>query len=235
VRFLVFLVLCGCPVVVPQIAQDSNALCAQMITQGRLEDAETACDHALEYQPRYWDALHNKGLIAQMRGDKKKAKKLYIEALRTNQHMKASLNSLGAIEMEEGDLKSAAEHFRAALVVDPSYLEARRNIGAVHLQQMDFAAAEKDFRQLLLVEPNLVEGHLGLASAQMAQQKFDEACAVLERANTLDVGDDRAWLMRAACEKERGRLDQVKEAIERCLLANEKNLECQKVLKAIGD
>jgi Flp pilus assembly protein TadD len=76
---------------------------------------------------------------------------------------------------------------------------------------------------------------MGLASALMAQEKFDEACGVLERANTLDVGDDRAWLMRASCEQQRGRLDLVKEAIERCLLANEKNLECQKVLKAIGD
>lgn len=234
-RFLVFLVLCGCPIVVPQLAQDSNALCAQLITQQRLEEADAACDHALEYQPKYWDALHNKGLIAQTRGDKKLAKKFYIEALRANQHMKASLNSLGAISMEEGDLETAAEQFRAALVVDPSYREARRNIGAVHLQQRDFAAAEKDFRQLLLVDPNLVEAHLGLASALMAQQKVDDACGVLERANTLDVDDDRAWLMRAACEKERGRLDQVKDALDRCLLANEKNLECQQALKVIGD
>jgi tetratricopeptide (TPR) repeat protein len=230
---LLVVVLSGCPIVVPGVAQDYNTVCAQLLVAGQLDQADAACDHALEYQPRYWDALHNKAMIAQARGDKKKAKLLYIEALRANPNMKSSLNSLGAIAMEEGDLKGALNYFHGALVVDPAYLEARRNMGAVHLQQRDFAEAVKDFRQLLLVEPNLVEGHLGLASGLMAQQKFDEGCAVLERATTLDVGDDRAWLMRGACEKERGRLDEAKDALERCLLANEKNLECQQALREL--
>ena len=234
-RFFLLLVLSGCPIVVPQASQDYNTLCAQLLTQRQLDEADAACDHALEYQPQYWDALHNKGMIAQARGDKKTAKQFYIKALRANQHMKASLNSLGAIEMEEGELAAAAEHFRAALVVEPAYLEARRNLGAVHLQQKKFDDAVKDFRQLLLVEPNLVEGHLGLAAGLMGQNKFDEACPVLERATTLDVGDDRAWLMRGACEQARGRHDEAKDAFERCLLANEKNLECQRAMQPTSD
>ena len=121
----------------------------------------------------------------------------------------------------------------AALVVEPAYLEARRNLGAVHLQQKDFAAAVKDFRQLLLVEPNLAEGHLGLAAGLMALEKYDEAAPLLERATMLDVGDDRAWLMRGACAQVRGRRDEARDAFERCLLANEKNLECQRALKAL--
>lgn len=234
-RYFVLLVLCGCPVVVPQPAREANELCAQLLAQGKLDEADAACDHSLEYQPKYWDALHNKGVIAQTRGDTKLAKKFYIEALRANQHMATSLNNLGGLEMNDGDLKGAIEHFRGALVVNPEYIEARYNLGTAHLQQRDFAAAAKDFRQMLLSNSSVVSAHLGLGSALMGLKEFDEACAVLERATTLDVGDDRAWLMRAACEKEQGRLDLVKESIERCLLANEKNLECQKVLKAIGD
>lgn len=200
---------------------------------GQLEQAEAACDHALEYQPRYWDALHNKAMIAQARGDKRKAKQLYIEAMRANPHMKSSLNSLGALAMEEGDLKSAVSYFRGALEVDPAYLEARRNMGAVHLRQGDFAGAVKDFRQLLLVNPDLIEGHLGLASGLLGLQKVDEACGVLERATSLDVDDDRAWLMRAACESARGHRQEAKEALEQCLLANEQNLECQQALRGM--
>lgn len=234
-RFVFVLLLSGCPIVVPQVSQDYNGVCAQLLMAGQLDEADAACDHALEYQPRYWDALHNKGMIAQARGDKKTAKKFYIEALRANQHMKASLNSVGAIEMEEGDFPAAAGHFRAALVVEPAYLEARRNLGAVHLLQKNFTDAVKDFRQLLLVDPNLVEGHLGLASGLMGQNKFDEACPVLEKATTLNVGDDRAWLMRGACEQARGRHEEAKDAFERCLLANEKNLECRQALQPTSD
>jgi tetratricopeptide (TPR) repeat protein len=233
VRYLILLVLCGCPIVVTQQSEEYNAVCARLLMVGQLDEADSACDHALEYQPRYWDALHNKGMIAQLRGEKKKAKQFYIEALRANQAMKSSLNSIGALTMEEGDLEGAIEFFRRALVVDPAYIEARRNMGAAHLQQRDFAAAVKDFRQLLLVNPNVVEGHLGLAAGLMGQENFDEACPVLERATNLDVSDDRAWLMRGGCEQARARLEEAKDAFERCLLANEKNLECQQALKAI--
>ena len=230
---LLAVLLFGCPIVVAREAQDYNALCARLLIAHDLDQADAACDHALEYQPKYWDALHNKAMIAQARGDKKKAKQLYIEALRANPNMKSSLNSLGALAMDEGDLKTAVEDFKGALAIDPSYLEARRNMGTVHLQQKDFAAAVKDFRQLLLVNANLVEGHLGLAAGLMAQGKLDEACPVLERATTIDVGDERAWLMRGKCEQARGRHEEAKDAFERCLLANEKNLECQQALKAL--
>lgn len=236
VRFRVplLLLLTGCPIVVPQQSQDYNALCAQLLVQGQLDEADAACDHSLEYQPRYWDALHNKGMIAQARGDKKKAKQFYIDALRANPHMKSSLNSLGALELEAGDLKSAIQYFKGALTVDPNYLEARRNLGAAHLQQKNFADAVKDFRQLLLAEPNLVEAYLGLGVGLAGEGKTEEACQAFERATTLNVGDDRAWLLRAGCEQTRGRRDELKDALERCLLANEKNLECQQALKAIS-
>ncbi len=226
------LLLLGCPIVVRGPCEDANAVCAQLLVAGRLDEADAACDLALEYQPRYWDALHNKGMIAFSRGDKKKAKHFFIEALRANPDMKSSLNSLGALSMEEGDLTSAADHFRAALVIDPRDLVARRNLGAVHLQQKNFADAVKDFRQLLLVNPELVEGHLGLGTGLMALQQLDEACSVFERATTLDVGDDRAWLMRGTCSRARGREAEAQDAFERCLLANEKNLECQQAMRA---
>ncbi len=232
-RYLILLVLSGCPIVVTQVTQDYNTLCARLIVAGQLDEADAACDHSLEYQPSYWDALHNKGLIAQTRGDKKAAKKFYILALRANPNMMSSLNSMGALALEEGDFQGAITYFRGALRVNPEYLEARRNLGAVHLQQKDFAEAIRQFRLLLQSEPNLVEGHLGLASGQMAQEKFDDAAITLERATTLDVNDDRAWLMRGACEQARGRRAEAQDAFERCLLANEKNLECQQALKAI--
>ncbi len=233
-RYLLVLVLSGCPIVVTQITQDYNTLCARLIVAGQLDEADAACDHALEYQPSYWDALHNKGLIAQSRGDKKKARKFYMLSLRANPDMMSSLNAMGALAQEEGNLAEAISYFKSALRINPEYLEARRNLGAVHLQQKDFAEAIRQFRLLLQSEPNLVEGHLGMASALLAQEKFDEAAISLERATTLDVNDDRAWLMRGRCELMRGRRDEAKDAFERCLLSTgSRNIECELELKSL--
>ena len=78
----------------------------------------------------------------------------------------------------------------------------------------------------------IVAGQLDEADAPCVHA-LDDASVTLERATTLDVNDDRAWLMRGACEQARGRQPEAKDAFERCLLANEKNLECQQALKAI--
>jgi Tfp pilus assembly protein PilF len=230
---LVLLATNGCAIVVPVPSQEANAVCAQHLLAGHLDEADAACDLALEYQPKYWDALHNKGLIAQARGDKTRAKKLFIEALRANNHMASTLNVLGALALEEGDFTAAEEHFRRALVVDPTYREPRRNLGVTHLKLQQWGEAAKDFRQLVMIDPQLVEGHLGLGSALMAEQKYDEAASSLERATTLDVGDALAWSMRAECALARGRKAEAKDAWERCLLADEKKLECQRGLEAL--
>lgn len=225
-------VLSGCPIVVPGPAHDANALCAQLIAANDLSSAETACDHALEYQPKYWDALHNKGLIAQMRGQRDVAKKFYIEALRTNQAMKQSHNAIAALAMDEGDLDYAIDHFRAALRLDPQYIEARRNLGAALLRKKDYVEAEKAFRQFILVNGDISEAWIGFGVALNAQGKRDDAANAFEKATILDVGDDRAWLLRGLNELERSRIEEAKECFERCLLANEKNLECQQRLES---
>ncbi|MFZ5440869.1 MAG: tetratricopeptide repeat protein [Myxococcota bacterium] len=230
---LVSVAFFGCPIVVPDVARQYNDLCAQQLAAGQLVEAETSCDHSLEYQPRYWDALHNKGVIAQQRGDRATAKKRFIEALRANEHMRQSQNSLGAIAVEEGRLSDAEAHFRAALVIEPAYLEARRNLGAVHLQQTRCADAEKDFRQLLLVDARLVEGWLGLGAALTCQDKLELAHEAFVGATELDVGSDAAWLRRGENELVRGLRDDAKDSFERCLLANEKNLECRRALEQL--
>ncbi|MFO0599346.1 MAG: tetratricopeptide repeat protein [Myxococcaceae bacterium] len=230
----VAVVLSGCATVIPPQAREANDLCAQLITGGDLPNAEAACDHALEYQPKYGDALSNKALIAQTRGDTAAAKKLYIEALRVNNDQLQAHNALGVLSRDEGDLKAAIEHFKAALHVEPRFLPARRNLGAAHLAQKDWVEAEKDFRQFLLIEQSIVEGWLGLGLAFHNQKKFEEAEGAFEKATLLDVNDASAWHLRAANAVQLGNIELVKDCVERCLLADPKKIECQQLSAQIS-
>lgn len=232
-RALVFVVLSGCSIVIPPIAQQYNDACAQFIAGNDLAQADAACDHALEYQPKFWDALHNKGVIAQQRGDTATAKKFFIEAVRANSAMRQSYNSLGIIEQQAGDRKTAAEYFRQALVQHPEYVEARRNLGVLLLLDGKPAEAEGQFRQLVMVAPTLVEAHLGLATSLVAQGKNDEGAKAAERATDLNVGDAAAWFLRGQIDEARGLTEDAKDAYERCLLANDQKLECQQALKRL--
>lgn len=224
------LVLTGCPIVVTDVARGYNDQCAQQLAAGALDDAETACLRALEYQPRYWDALHNHGLILQLRGDRAGAKQRFIEALRANPQMAQSRNQLGAIAMEAGDCREAAQQFVEALKLVPEYLEARRNLGVCQLRLAQPEAAEKTFRQLLLSHPDNLQGHVGVGLSLTARQRWAEALPWFEKATQLDVTDTGAWKALGATLEALGRRDEAKDAFERCLLADEKNLECREAL-----
>lgn len=63
--------------------------------------------------------------------------------------------------------------------------------------------------------------------------KLDEARASLDRATDLDVTAEDAWLLKGQLEQSRGRTGEAMEAFERCLLANENNLACQRALKSL--
>lgn len=232
-RLLLALAFTGCPIVVPPIASQYNDACAQFIGAGDLDQAEAACKHAIEYQPKYWDALHNLGVIAQQRGDTATAKQRYIEAVRANQAMKQSFNALGVIAKQEGDARTAAQYFREALRQHPEYAEARLNLGSLLLGERKAKEAEGEFRQLVMVAPQLVNGHLGLAAALLEQGKLEEAAQVAERATELNVADATAWLLRARIAQARGLMDEAKDHLERCLLADESQPECIKALRQL--
>lgn len=225
--------LSGCPIVVPPIAEQYGDACAQFLTAGDLDQAEAACKHSLEYQPKYWNALHNLALIAQQRGDVPTAKKLYIEAVRANSAMKQSYNALGLIAQNENDFRSAEEYFRQALRQHPEYAEARLNLGALLLIQKKPREAEMEFRQLVMTAPELVNGHLGLATAFVAQNELEKGAAEAEVATNLNVADVRAWFLRGQIAQARGLGEEAKDHYERCLLADDQNLECTRALKRL--
>lgn len=227
---LLLVVLAGCPIVVTDVARGYSDRCAQLLAAGALDDAETACLRALEHQPRYWDALHNHGLILQVRGDRAGARRRFIEALRANPQMAQSRNQLGALAMNDGDCREAAAQFEEALKLVPEYLEARRNLGVCELRLRRFDAAEKTFRQLLLSHPGNVQGHVGVGLSFVERTRWAEALPWFQKATELDVSDTGAWKALGATWEALGRRDDAKDAYERCLLADEKNLECREAL-----
>jgi tetratricopeptide (TPR) repeat protein len=129
---LMLVVLLGasaCPpavIVVPDLARVRADECVHLYAEGDLDQAEAACDQALEFQPKFWDALHNKGLIRLKRGDRAQAKALFIAALRANQDMAASYSMLGLLALEDRDFATAKDHFRAALRVNPDFMMCPR-------------------------------------------------------------------------------------------------------------
>lgn len=221
----------GCiPIRVPDIARQYNDQCAVLLTAGDLDQAEAACAQALEYQPQYWDALHNMGLICEARGDTERAKTFFRKSLRANPDMAQSYNSLGTIAAKERNYTAARDYFMAALRVNPDYAEARANLASACLRSNDLDGAERAYRQLVLSSPNLSEAHAGLGVVMMLKQRPGEAVGWFSKAVQLEARYAAGWKGLGAAYESLGRVDEARDAWETCLDANPDDLECRQAL-----
>ncbi|MCC6337595.1 MAG: tetratricopeptide repeat protein [Myxococcales bacterium] len=220
--------LSGClPIRVPDAARAYNDECAVLFSRGDLEQAEVACAHALEYQPKYWDALHNLGLIRQARGDAKEARRLFREALRANPDMAQSYNSLGLLALEQNDFGSAKDWLRAALRVNPDYAEARANLGLACLKAGELDGAEQAYRHLTLSAPWLSEPYLRLGVIMLAKGRTPDAIKWLSRAVELEADYGPAWQALGVAYETEGRVEEARAAYESCVDSKQPAPECR--------
>jgi tetratricopeptide (TPR) repeat protein len=212
----------ACPgvMVVPDQARAYNVACAEHLSRGELVEAEVLCDHSLEYQPAYADALTNKGIIRQTVGDVATAKALFIKALRSNPDQLQAANDLGVLALEAREFEAARSYFRLALRVDPDFAQARHNLGLASLRMGDLDGAENAFRHLVAATPAIAQGHASLGGVLLIRARYALAAASFERAVGLEAGYADAWLGLGTAREALGELDGAREAYEACVDAS---------------
>lgn len=219
---------------VPDAARAYNDECAVLFSRGDVEQAEIACAHALEYQPKYWDALHNMGLIRQARGDVKEAKRYFREALRANQNMAQSYNSLGLLALDAKDYDGARDWLRAALRVNPDYAEARANLGLTCLRAGDLDGAEQAYRHLTLSAPWLSEPYVQLGVIMLAKGRTQDAINWLSRSVQLEADYGPAWKALGVAYETEGRAEEARAAYESCVDSKQPDPACREGMERLA-
>jgi tetratricopeptide (TPR) repeat protein len=91
------------------------------------------------------------------------------------------------------DVAAAAKEFAQELEVDPGNANAAYELGEIHRNAGEFDKAQKFFEQALQYYPDFEEAQLGLAAVLMSLQKPDLALPHLQKAVTLNAGNEVAW------------------------------------------
>jgi tetratricopeptide (TPR) repeat protein len=208
----------------------NNLICSQYMEQGNLDKAQTYCDLALEFSPLYADALVNRGLIEQKRGQNDRARDWYIKALRNNNEQAQAYNNLGVIYQSEGQLGKAHDNFQRALKVDPNYIAARYNLAVTLLKLKRTELAKKECKTLIAVNPNLADPHFLLGQIAYTEGKRDEAIEHLGRATELSPSYGEAQELFGDALMDAGRFAEAKDAYGQCIQVDADNAECRKKL-----
>lgn len=222
--------LMGCPPAVvsahPQ-AERNNGLCVEALAGKELVQARIHCEHALEFDDRWFQPWVNLGLISQLEGKLPEARAAYIRALRLNPEAAQAYNNLGVMDLDAGDLRLARERFERALKVNPDYLEARRNLAEAWLKLGDLAQAERAARHLLASDPQLVEAYLLLGGISLAREEWPKAEGFFQRAIALRTAEASAWKGLGLAQERQARWALAAQAYEACLDQQADAQECR--------
>lgn len=167
----------------PPKAVALNRAGAEALARGDLEAADARLSLALEYSPRFVEALVNQGLVELQRGNFERARELFTRARRLNADVAQPHHALGILAERQARPDEASRHYYDALAVDPGFAPARANLARLLFDARMFEEALVQFKRLSEVAPDLPEAAQGLAETLLRLGRVDEAEAVTRQAS----------------------------------------------------
>lgn len=154
----------------------------QFYQQGDLEQADACLDELLQLDPKHFDALHLKGLIASRSRRPEFAVELIRRAIGQNASVAAAHRHLGNALRDLGRFEEALNSYTSAIECRRSFKEAyvNRAMALLVLRRPDQALADLDRAIELGADDALV--HLYRGSALIDLKRPEEAAGSCERA-----------------------------------------------------
>jgi tetratricopeptide (TPR) repeat protein len=178
------LLLAGCAGVapLPPKAVELNRAGAEALAQGDLETADARLSLALEYSPRFVEALVNQGLVELQRGNFDRARELFTRARRLNSDVAQPHHALGVLAERQALPDVASRHYYDALAVDPGFEPARANLARLLFDAGMLEEALVQYKRLAEAAPESSEAPIGQAETLLRLGRLHEAEALTRSA-----------------------------------------------------
>ncbi len=177
-----WLVGCSGSAPLPRKALDLNRAGAEALARGDLETADARFNLALEYSPRFVEALVNQGLVELQRGNFDRARELIERARRLNPDVAQPHHALGVLAERRARPDEASRHYYEALAVDPGFGPARANLARLLFDAGMLEEALVQFKRLVEVDPDSADAAAGLSETLLRLHRVDEAEAAIRSA-----------------------------------------------------
>ena len=203
----IFCFACAGTAPLPPKALALNEAGVAALAAGDLETADARFSLALEYNPKFVDALTNQGLVELQRGNFERARQLLTRARRLNPDVAQPHHALGVLAERERRPDLASRDYYEALRVDPGFAPSRANLAHLLYDGGLYEDALLQFRRLVEVAPELSAARVGLAASLLHLERVPEARVVIENALTTDPDDPELAILAARLELRRGEFE----------------------------
>jgi tetratricopeptide (TPR) repeat protein len=204
---------CAATAPLPPQALALNRAGAEALARGDLETADARLSLALEYSPRFVEALVNQGLVELQRGNFDRARELFSRARRLNADVAQPHHALGVLAERQARPDEASRHYYEALAVDPGFEPARANLARLLFDAGMLEEALVQFKRLVEAAPHSPPAQVGLAETLLRLGRLAEAEAVTTASSLQHPQVPELTVLRARALLRRGEIDKAIELL----------------------
>jgi tetratricopeptide (TPR) repeat protein/capsular polysaccharide biosynthesis protein len=124
------------------------------LAEGRLNEAEAACESALKIEPNWAIPCQTLGKVMQIRGEIEKAKHWYEVAIDRNPNLPEVYANLGSLYCQEKQWKKAIAACEKAISLAPKFAAVYRQLARIWTQLEKRETATDYWYQAFQIEPN---------------------------------------------------------------------------------
>ena len=199
----------------PPKAAELNRAGIEALAAGDLETADARFALALEYSPRFVEALTNQALVEMQRGNFARARQLLERARRLNPDVAQPHHGLGVLTERQYRPDLASEHYAEALRVDPGFAPARLNLGRLLFEAGMVEHARSQFKRLVEVAPEEPLAWAGYVESLLRLGRLGEAEAALGQAVERFPAQPELAVLEARSSIRRGSFDRALKELSR--------------------
>jgi tetratricopeptide (TPR) repeat protein len=153
-----------------------------LLQKGKVNEAFTHYQKALQINPGYVEAHINFGNALLQKGNVDEAITHYQKALQINPGCADAHINLGNVLLKKGSVDEAIAHYQKALEIKPDYAEVHLNLGSALIKKGSMDEAIDHYQKALEIKPDYAEAHLNLGSALLKKGSVDEAIVHYQKA-----------------------------------------------------
>ncbi|HEX4143110.1 MAG TPA: tetratricopeptide repeat protein, partial [Pirellulales bacterium] len=149
--------------------------------KGKMTDAITHYERALEWEPNFSAAHLNLAGILMKQGKFDEAIKHYQRSIELAPGSPMAYRNLALALAQQGKMEEAIDNFRQALKIDPNFTIAHMNLAALLAQRDDVDEAILHLRRAIEIDPDVASSYYQIAQLLRRQGRASEAAGYDQR------------------------------------------------------
>ena len=157
--------------------------------RGNLSKATSYYEKALEFDPGFYLAYFQLGVLQKKQGQSKSAIESLKKVLEIKPDHDKTWFTLGTAYETDGSIEKAIEHYRKAIDINPGYSKAYGNLGKLYTDKQDYKEAESILKIIAQIDPEYADGFMRLGLLYLELEKYSDAADNLEKSIEIDKKD----------------------------------------------